>query len=993
MKIKLTHRSLLVAAITLSSFAVSAQMDSGSRDLLIDKLSQVNMSLAPNDSSKVSVTLRLADLLAERARVNSMAELEQGCTTCTAGQKDREKAIRLYRDVLDRVPAANRGKVMIQLGHLYQMTGNETEARSFYGKIANEAQDPNARAEASLSLAEMSFKKNQFAEARKGYQEVLKIPTASSRGLAAYRSAWSSFNLGDINGATQELITILKTPALLTRTGVASNQIDPQFKEEVSRDLATFLSKKNLEKADVEQLFTLSPENTRVSNVTLLAAEAERVGRKKEALMVWNFVYGHQSAPAERLEVLLHRAPLLLETGARDLALQDMESATALWKELKGCGKADCGESQKLYRQFIVVWNQAEKKAPTAELSKAYGLYLEAIPNDVEMNLWGAQVARELKDWKTAMARQEAAVAAIKTQKPDAKTAGSTDDKLEVALLTNIENAEASGDDALLMRAQDLYVKETRKGTKTFEVSYQKAKRLYDQNQYALASEEMRKLALDPKGNKAVRKQAADLSLDALGMLKDEDKMIAWSKDYAGAFKDNALEFNQVGQKALLSRSAALAPNDPAAALAVLGQFNAREASASDRVIYLKNKLILAEKTRQFDVARNAADDLLAQKDLKPEDREFALGRKAWLSELKLDFAGAYTATSQMQLKDQAPEQKTLKLAIYADLAGQNPMPLYQQYIKTTKDPEARQAVASEIVRRSNDPVKEIQAQKSILDQAPDLLARLYTEAYSKTPTDQILKKASSDTKVQNTNWGRLLTRVQLLKEYNAQKAKLAGMQIDSKNQKTLGKSIKDRAAELTKAEKMAAGAIQSGDWTSQLVTIDLVARESDRFYQELMSLPMPEGLKPEEEQEYMQILSQQASPFKIKAEQAQSKVKEFWSGSNWKADLEKSVQEGAEFRTLIAQELAALKVAAPEADQAFFAGLEAKNSQSVLGLPDVKELQAAREAVRQSPLDRSAANRLLELEKKSKNFAMVQYLEGRLKSLPTAEPVQEVKQ
>ncbi|MFN7730041.1 MAG: hypothetical protein ACK5P7_12855 [Bdellovibrio sp.] len=978
----------LITVLTLSAgialgLPVFAQMDTGSRDLLIEKLTKVNLTLAPADSSKVSVSLRLADLLAERARVNSMAELESGCTTCTAGQNDREKAIRLYRDVLDRVPAANRGKVVIQLGHLYQMTGNESEARSCYGKIAADAADPQARAEAHLSLAEMSFKKNQFAEARKGYQEVLKIPTASSRGLAAYRSAWSSFNLGDSQGASQELILILKTPALLTRTGVSASQIDPQFKEEVSRDLATFLSKNALEPSDVEQLFSLSPENTRVQNVTLLAAEAERVGRKKEALMVWNFVYNHQSAPAERLDVLLHRAPLLLETGDRSKALQDMESATALWKELKGCGKAECAESQKLYRQFIIVWNQAEKKSPTPELSKAYGLYLEAIPEDAEMNLWGAQVAKELKDWKTASARQEQAVFAIKGQPSAAKATTSADDKLEAALLTNIENAEASGDDALLIRAQDLYVKETKKGSKSFEVSYQKAKRLYDQNQHQAAADEMKKLALDPKGPSALRKQAADLSLDALGTLKDEDKMIAWSKEYAGAFKDQASEFNQVGQKALLSRSAALAHYDPAAAMAVLAKFDAREASPSDRIIFLKNKLILAEKTNQFDVARNAADDLLIQKDLKPEDREFALGRKAWLSELKLDFAGAYKATSQMELKGQAPEQKTLKLALYADLSGQNPVPLYEQYLKSTKDPEARQAVASEIVRRSKDPVKEIQTQKPILDQAPDLLARLYTEAYSKTPTDQILKKASLDSKVQNTNWGRLLARVSLLKDFSTQKAKLSAMQLDAKTQKTLAKTIKDRAAELTKAEKLAGGAIQSGDWTSQLVTIDLVARESDRFYQELMSLPMPEGLQPEEEQEYLQLLGQQASPFKLKAEQAQSKVKEFWTGTTWKTDLEKSVNEGAEFRALIAQELAALKSAALASDQEFFVGLEAKNSQSVVGLPELKEIEAARESVRQNPLDRQLATNLLNLEKKSKNFAMVQYLEGRLRTLP----------
>ena len=137
------------------------------------------------------------------------------------------------------------------------------------------------------------------------------------------------------------------------------------------------------------------------------------------------------------------------------------------------------------------------------------------------------------------------------------------------------------------------------------------------------------------------------------------------------------------------------------------------------------------------------------------------------------------------------------------------------------------------------------------------------------------------------------------------------------------------------------------------------------------------------------QLLCQEAAERDI-AEQAQSKVKEFWTGTTWKTDLEKSVNEGAEFRSLIAQELTALKSAAPAADQEFFAGLEAKNSQSVVGLPELKEIEAARESVRQNPLDRQLATNLLNLEKKSKNFAMVQYLEGRLRTLPAPAEIKQ---
>ena len=128
-----------------------AQMDGASRDLLIDKLTKVNSGLAPADPSKVAVTLRLADLLADRARVSAMQDLDGSCKPCVA---DRAQAARLYQGVLDRVPQANRGKVMIQLGHLHQLNNEDVQARSFYEKVANESSEPNVVAEARLSVAE-----------------------------------------------------------------------------------------------------------------------------------------------------------------------------------------------------------------------------------------------------------------------------------------------------------------------------------------------------------------------------------------------------------------------------------------------------------------------------------------------------------------------------------------------------------------------------------------------------------------------------------------------------------------------------------------------------------------------------------------------------------------------------------------------------------------------------------------------------------------------
>src|SRR5437868_4588768 len=146
---------VLSIALGVVPVVAQAQMDDANRSLLIEKLDNVYQHLAPKDSSKVAVTLRLADLYAERARTESMKELDQGCTTCKAGEADRKKALRLYTEVLDRAPEAVQGKVMVQVGHLYQLTGDEAKAINFYSKIlqtggANDSRS-ELKAEAQLS--------------------------------------------------------------------------------------------------------------------------------------------------------------------------------------------------------------------------------------------------------------------------------------------------------------------------------------------------------------------------------------------------------------------------------------------------------------------------------------------------------------------------------------------------------------------------------------------------------------------------------------------------------------------------------------------------------------------------------------------------------------------------------------------------------------------------------------------------------------------------
>lgn len=953
-----------ILTLLLSGASAHAQLDPAAQKILIDKLNQVYLTLAPQDPSKISVTLRLADLYAERARQNT----NSGCTDCPDPAADREMALRRYTEVLERAPETTRTKIMIQVGHLYQLNGHEEKAKTFYNKVLAAETDPTVRSEAQLSLAEMAFKKRDYKSAINSYEEVLKNPKAASRGLAAYRRAWSRFHLGQTAQAVTDLKEVLSNPDLLVRNGAQHQQVDVQFQEEVSRDLATFMAAHKIDQEGIETLFKLSPETTRIANVQALASEAERLGKKEEAILIFNFVGGKLSNPAERVAAQVSMAQLHLDRGNKAEALKNYESAMQLWKEL---GYKDGPVEQELRRRarnFPVAWNQTEKKAPTAELLTAYELFLGMFSQDIDVELYAAQTARDLKNFNAAWKHYNAARA----------LAAQDAEKLETILLTQLELAEESKDEVLTMQAYDSYLANSTKKTKLMEVQYQKARAVYDKGEYPAAVEQLRAIALTNGGNAALKKQAADLSLDALVLMKDEARLIAWAREFENTFPQSKADYTQIVQKALLTKSANLAAADPAAALAALGEFEPAKAAPEDKIKYYKNKLLLAEKLNKVHEAASAADALLAIPGITAEDRELAWSRKAYFAELRLDFSTAFVATEKLE-KSLNAEEKNFKLAVFAELSGKPSSPFYLKYLSQTQDAERKQLVAAELVRKSKTPEAELERVKNVLAAAPELLATLYAEIYAKTGNDKIVARINQDPKLKATSAGRLLARQAFLKLFAKIQEPLVKDQLDTKSNAKLAQSIKRRAALLQKAEGAAKQAIESGDWTAQLVSIDLVAKESERFYGELMSAPMPQGLSPEEENEYLSLLSAQAAPFQTKAAEAKTKVAQFWQ-TDWAKPLHESWQQKS-MRKIISAELESLKAIAPDDQKAKFEGFTAETAVAA-EKPSVQEMQAARQKVFESPFDKTALESLLQLERKAENNAMSEYLATRLDKL-----------
>lgn len=966
-------------------------LDDKTRDVLIQKFTGVYLSLAPVDPSKTAVTLRLADLHAERARLLAMKELSGACTTCTAGKEDRLKALQYYREVLPKLNEAAKPKVLTQIGHLSEMVSNEREAVATYEQIIREVKSPEAVAEAHLSLGEMHFKKHRYAEARGEFVKVLEIPKAPSRGLASYRLAWCEFNDGKLESAIQSTVKILRSPDLLTRTLAGDQaQIDKQFQEEVSRDLATFLSRRPLSVNDAELLWELSPEQAKIAHVTYLAGEAERLGQIQSAISIWRFAIERQSKAEMRLEAHVHLAQLEMSQKLQNEAIKDFNTALSLWGELGACPKAptdgNCKELKSRIRNLVTDWNRVEKKAPSEELLAAYQAYIKVFPDEGDMQIWAGKVAEDRKLYPTAIEHYLTG-ARLEAKLPGKESA----DRVEAGLLGAIEAAELAKDQAMMMRAYDQYLEMSQNKKKLLEVRYQKAHIIYEKGDHQAAAEALRAIALsqnlsqDP-GEKSLKKQAADLSLDSLVILKDDTRVESWSREYAKLFPQDAKEFASISRKSVLTQAAhagsASSTSGFSSAWETLNRFDATGATDEERASFFKNKLILAEKMLKFAEARSAAENLLHVPNLSQSDREYALSRKAWLAELVLDFESALVATEKISSGVSA-DQKWLKLAMYAELAAKDPKPFYSEYLKGSKDDDKNAAIAAAFVREAKDPLKEIEREKAILSKRPEVLAELYLEIFAKSNSPDVAKKALSNLSIAQTTAGKTIARSLFLSDVSKLKSKVEAHRLDGSTQKKMVQTLKARVAMMDEIEKLASRGIASGDWTSQLAVLDLLGKQSDRFYQEVLSLPVPQGLSAEDEQQYLSLLSQQAAPHQVRAQDVQKKVSEFWANEAAMKQIEVSAQTvtGAR-RTLLTQEIKALTDIAPEKHKGSLASLLSNENGKPREIPTLAELEKARSEVRENPLSRERLENLLALEKKLGRPTMVAYLENRIQTL-----------
>jgi len=956
----------IISALLLTITAHAAKLDITTHDDIIKRLEEVLPSIK-NQKSEQPILMRLADLYADRARLKALDEGEQKCNDCKGSRTDRQQAIKYYQSAFIKASADQKQKALLQTAHLYSLNGDNEKSENVFREILNKKSQYPASlvGEAHAGYGEALYRRGEFKNAKKQFEMALGYKISKS-DFIQYRLAWCNFNDGENEKARTRLVNLLKSNAVT----------DLSFKKDLARDLTTFIARDEISDQSLNELLALSPEEDRKSNLFFLGQEADRLGNKPGSLLIWQrYAKLKDVKTEESLEIQIRTAQTLYDQGKTREALQQYKAFYETLNKANCAAEEVCSEMRARSRSFVHTWIKKEKTNPTLDLLAALEVFVKNNPNDGELIQWTGRVARVLNE--NQKAAQYYHLAADQSTKPGQEKL------LEGSLLAEIECSEDSTDFQVKRSSLEHYLQLNGKGERRDEVRYKLARLTYEEKDYAQAFIQFNQLATEKnKLSESVKIQAADLALDSLALLKDSEKLEKYSTNYASTFPAKKIQYLTIARKASVNQAVTSYNGGNASkpqmkeSLTRLQLVSLVGATEQEKIALLKNQIQVAEKIPDIESVELAATKLLAIRTLSATDKEFALGRRLWAAELKLNFSLAYKTALAMDLTNVSADQRLLKIALLAELAGNSPRRYYQQFLATSHNSLQKNLVRAKLVRESSNPWKLLRQNKRELRQTPDIYASVILEAFAKDSNINELTQYLNEQAIRRTAAAAILARFVNVEKSKPFAREIAAHKLQTRSEKSLQKTLKERLALLRKAEGIARRSVQSGEVTAQVISLAMVARENDRLYRDLIRLPIPKGLNKNERQQYQVLILQKANPFKISAERARSEVEKLFSSAKGFEQLLAATETATGgMRKMVVREL---KILAPYATRSTLNKIE-RGILAANAVPPRKEVEQARADLQADPFDQDKIRNLKRLEAHRDSTSMVAFLEARL--------------
>jgi hypothetical protein len=978
MKLKISFALLITCVV---SVATAEKLDIHTHDLVINRLEETLPTVKGQDSEP-RVLIRLADLYADRARLIAIKNEQTKCTTdCESEAKDRKKAIAAYQKAFASANLDQKSHILLQSAHLHLLTGDIDQAKKVYLDIIKNKKVYSAAlvGDAFAGLAEIQYRNGEFKLALGNFKNALEYPI-KNKNFVMYRLAWCHLNEGDGRKAKLLVLDILGSQKAL----------EPSFKKDLTRDLATFIARDEVSDKTIQELLKYTASENRKDNLFYLGKECDRLGNRHGAILVWRTYAAMNDVNSdESLEILVRTAQNMLDQGHAE------ESLTYYAKyfeklDKNGCeDKRICDELAAKSRSYVHGWIKKEKTAPTQQLLRALTIYAANNAEDVEMVNWAGHVARQLQN--NVKASQFYRLAAeqsyknLKYSKFEFATKEITQRTFEGALLAEIECAEESHNIKERELAYNHYLALNPKGEKRSEVLYQIARLKYEKGEYFAAARDFRELAESNKLEKSFRVQSADLALDCYSILKDAESIEKYALKYATLFAEKRNEYSSIARKASVNLAISKfgggrgSPADLDIAKEKIESVTLVGATHDEKINIYKNRILIAEKMRDLEAVDRASADILNLKPLSQADEEFALNKRLAVAEIRLDFKAAAGFAKSSRLEQLSKEDRLLKLAFLTELSGRNSSQYYSNYLSQASNIKKSNIVRAKLIRESSKPWQTLGKFRQQLRKSPDIYAQLLAETFGRDRNFIALNKYINDREIRRTPQVANLKMHLAIEQDGKFDTEIKRHRINSRTNSKLQATLKKRMQLLKTADQIANVQLRKGEFLMQIITLSRVSRENLRMYNDILSLPAPRGLKPQEKAQYQKLIMAQAAPYKIKSDNVKAKISAIWDTSRALTRLlEIAENEPGDIRKLAIYELKLLSKYAPQDNK----GVIVAAIQSAPKTAKSKEVEEARQAVRNDPFDLEKIEYLKNLELLRGKLTMVGFLEARMSAV-----------
>lgn len=965
-----SRAQILSLLILISSLTSATQLRSDSHDIMIQKL---EVSLKSDIPDAGSVRLRLADLLADKARLLILEQASESQINEVKGS-----AFDQYDRVFSQIDTDQKVRAIEQMGHLAMGPSREKRLNKHLNDL-KKSKSKRLRARAILVESHAQFSKANYKSALSGFEFASKLDRDLQTESLRFKMGWCLFHLGKTASAEAKLQEIL----------LARRSQDEIFYKDVAMDLVLFASRHPVTSKKINQIHQLAPQSHKKEVLMAFSQFLDRYGKSLEAIRVLEFVESHFDIDnRERADLQAQKMKVARLGGQKALALKHFESALGFFKASDCSSRRmrddeNCLHLQKTLRGGLLAWASDEKLDPSKSLLKGYDLYGQVFTDDYEVAFWSAQVA---------MIHKKHAEARAHFRRASGLTFDSKDDPakskvFDASLLGEIEASEALGK-AGLKRESYEYLLEKKPGfSDADKVRYNIAQTYFDEKNFEKSGQLMESLLLSTK-DKKVQTDGVALAMESAIQLKQPDLVIARARKLKSAVPKRAQELAKLERRALIEKSAViLKAQDQSEStyqrhLDELKTVDLKLAPHSEKMTLLQNRIALAERARDINEVLAASLILKVSANSK-SDLVFAEKKRVESLELKLDFKSAYNEFKRSQWSKSMNKIDSLqKSIVLARLAGLSANQDINRYLKLEQDLLKRNTMRLELIRASAKPWTALKGNKKELLKTPELFAQGLLEVYSKAPNQKLLKKnlgflsrkvkpIQADLLERSLNWSSFQRAAKLVANHK--------LNVSSPKQATA--SVVERIKRLEALEKLSNQSQKQGDWFLQVYTLSVLQAEYQRFSEDILRAPAPKNLSEAQMKIYQAAIQKESGSYRNLAQKVASRLREIGKNQRPLQDLLLLSQRSSfGVRSLVAS------VTSPTVDAKPF--LSGENRSRLEQLIDVErpassqKLASLKQKLSESPYDllklESTVQDIIEAETLNGNFLAADYFAAR---------------